>query len=111
MLNQKEVIAIAEVYINIVTKEEGAIFPDFKEFSNGMLFNYQGKEFVINGDTRGRWFGGYAGFIVGKEKGLIYHDTYGPTEMNDEKLMKRFHANKIPAVSLSGIKAKFNMKT
>lgn len=111
MLHQKEIVAIAEAYINIVTKEEGAIFPDFKEFSNGILFNYQGKEFVINGDTRDRWFGGYAGFIIGKEKGLIYHDIYRPTEMNDKKLKKRFLANRIPAVSLSGIKAKFNRKT
>ena len=110
MLHKKEVIAIAEAYINIVTKEDGAILPDFKEFSTGVLFNYQGKEFVINGDKRGLWFGGYCGFIISKEKGLIYHDIYGPTEMNDEKLMKRFHTNKIPAVSLSGIKAKFNRK-
>jgi len=110
MLNQEKIVKIATTYVEIVTKGEGAIFPDYVAFESGITFNYQGKEFVINGDKKGRWFGGYSGFIVGKEKGLIYHDIRGPIEMNDEKLKKRFLANKIPAVSLSGIRAKFNMK-
>jgi len=108
MLNQEKIVRIATTYIEIVTKGEGAIFPDFKVFEKGIIFNYQTKDFVTTG--KNLWFGGYFGFIVENEKGLIYQDFRGPMEMNDEKLKKRFLANKIPAVSLSGMKAKFNMK-
>ena len=109
MLKQKEIIAIAAAYVEIVTKEEGAIFLDYKFFEKGIIFNYQSKDFVNSG--KNGWFGGYSGFIVDNKKGLIYQDFRGPMEMNDEKLKNRFLANKIPAVSLSGIKAKFNMNT
>ena len=108
MLSQKEMVRIAATYIEIVTKEEGAIFPDYKVFEEGIIFNYQSKEFVNTGKKG--WFGGYCGFIIGKDKGLIYHDIKGPIEMNDEKLKKRFQANKIQGISLNGVKTIFNMK-
>jgi len=110
MLNQTEIVTIATTYIEIVTEGEGAIFPDYKVFEKGIIFNYQNKEFVATRNRQFLWIGGHCGFIVDNEKGLIYHDIRGPMEMNDEKLKKRFLANKIPAVSLSGIKAKFNMR-
>lgn len=107
MLNQKEIVTIATNYVDIVTKGEGTIFPTYQVFDKGIIFNYQSKDFVTTG--KNSWFGGYCGFIVDNKKGLIYHDIRGPMEMNDEKLKKRFLENKIPAVSLSGIKARFNI--
>ncbi len=109
MLKIEKVVEIAQNYIETVTREEGAIFPNFRDFGTGIIFSYQSKDF-IKGNKKALWLGNHQPFIVEKKKGLIYHLFREPN--TEEELINKFLSNKIDeeGLSLAEVYEKFDKK-